>query len=357
MIVAKADTSASSAIAPEDIASFVFAISAGRVSLLSGVGPPDLHSMLEDARAAPRSRALFVDIAPEATAQALIDQAIVRLAEIALRMWPLWYSSEDLGQTDASTLSRAALHIRLDALQARLPDLSTTWALAAIRDAGAGRPPKRSGANQASDITQLCLALGRPIIVAAWSNSGGAKHDSYVAAMEWLARTAGVPVLVLCAQAPPASPPFDRWPRRSAAHAAARMDEVRPAVEADSAEIRTWLAPVVGQPHPFSDIEKKLARWLQDDDELQALFAFNQPVRSLHGRVHKVDLLWETGRVVVEIDGYADHNTRSMFRDDRHRDYELLMAGYRVLRITNDEVEDDCGRVIEKIRGVVRAQG
>ena len=39
---------------------------------------------------------------------------------------------------------------------------------------------------------------------------------------------------------------------------------------------------------------------------------------------------------------------------DRHRDYELVLSGYTVLRLANDEVLQDFGRAVEKIRDVVR---
>jgi very-short-patch-repair endonuclease len=57
---------------------------------------------------------------------------------------------------------------------------------------------------------------------------------------------------------------------------------------------------------------------------------------------------------VVELDGYGDHNTRAAFARDRHRDYELALSGYAVLRIANDEAALDIGRAVEKIRDMVR---
>ena len=55
----------------------------------------------------------------------------------------------------------------------------------------------------------------------------------------------------------------------------------------------------------------------------------------------------------MELDG-PDHRSDLKFAEDRHRDYELLVAGYLVLRITNDQIETDLQRAIEKIRAVVR---
>jgi very-short-patch-repair endonuclease len=49
---------------------------------------------------------------------------------------------------------------------------------------------------------------------------------------------------------------------------------------------------------------------------------------------YEVDFLWLEGRLVVEVDGYAYHATRSAFERDRAKDAALQAAGYAVLRVT-----------------------
>jgi hypothetical protein len=48
----------------------------------------------------------------------------------------------------------------------------------------------------------------------------------------------------------------------------------------------------------------------------------------------EVDALWEAERLVVELDGYEFHRTRAAFERDRHRDTDLRLAGYDVIRLT-----------------------
>lgn len=48
----------------------------------------------------------------------------------------------------------------------------------------------------------------------------------------------------------------------------------------------------------------------------------------------EVDLLWDAQRLVVEVDGYAYHSSRSAFERDHLRDAELGAAGFRVMRVT-----------------------
>jgi very-short-patch-repair endonuclease len=109
-----------------------------------------------------------------------------------------------------------------------------------------------------------------------------------------------------------------------------------------------------GKPHPGSPGEQQLADRLSRDAELADLFWLNQKVRTVRDRLYWVDLLWLAGKVIVEIDGYHYHGDRDAFREDRNRDYELLISGYIVLRLTHDEVISDIEIAIEKIRDVVR---
>jgi hypothetical protein len=55
----------------------------------------------------------------------------------------------------------------------------------------------------------------------------------------------------------------------------------------------------------------------------------------------ELDATWAEQRLVVELDGWAAHGTRKAFEDDRARDRELVVAGWRVIRITARQLETD----------------
>jgi very-short-patch-repair endonuclease/predicted transcriptional regulator of viral defense system len=55
----------------------------------------------------------------------------------------------------------------------------------------------------------------------------------------------------------------------------------------------------------------------------------------------EVDCLWVEQRLVVELDGFAGHGTRTAFRDDRARDRRLRAAGYEVVRIAWGHLDDE----------------
>lgn len=53
---------------------------------------------------------------------------------------------------------------------------------------------------------------------------------------------------------------------------------------------------------------------------------------------YEVDFLWRPQRLVIEVDGYAFHSSRSRFESDRERDADLAARGLQVIRVTWDQV-------------------
>lgn len=59
------------------------------------------------------------------------------------------------------------------------------------------------------------------------------------------------------------------------------------------------------------------------------------------GRILRPDCLWPDHGLIVELDGRATHGTRRAFESDRERDRTLLAAGWRVMRVTWRQLQDD----------------
>lgn len=74
----------------------------------------------------------------------------------------------------------------------------------------------------------------------------------------------------------------------------------------------------------------------------------NAPLH-VDGERFLVDFLWERERVVVETDGRETHETPEAFQSDRRRDQFLAAAGYRVFRITWDQVHSERAAVLDRI--------
>jgi len=121
-------------------------------------------------------------------------------------------------------------------------------------------------------------------------------------------------------------------------------------------EPRLLVGPIRGQPHPNRPGEQLMASRLTLDPELRSLFEYNVLVPTVRGNRYRVDLVWFAGRLVVEIDGYWCHSSRADFEGDRHRDYELHLSGYLVLRLTHDSVMRDVELAIDKVRDLMKFQ-
>jgi very-short-patch-repair endonuclease len=63
----------------------------------------------------------------------------------------------------------------------------------------------------------------------------------------------------------------------------------------------------------------------------------------------EVDLLWPGLRLAVEVDGYSSHSSPRAFERDYRKTAELERAGYRVLRVSADQVRDEIDAVIARI--------
>jgi Protein of unknown function (DUF559) len=69
----------------------------------------------------------------------------------------------------------------------------------------------------------------------------------------------------------------------------------------------------------------------------------------VEGERFLVDFFWERSRVIVETDGRETHETPEAFQADRRRDQFLAAAGYRVLRVTWDQIHSERDAVLDRV--------
>jgi very-short-patch-repair endonuclease len=69
----------------------------------------------------------------------------------------------------------------------------------------------------------------------------------------------------------------------------------------------------------------------------------------------EVDAFWPAPRLIVEVDSWEFHKTRAAFERDRARDAQLMLAGYRVIRVTYLQLRDQPKRVAETLRTLLAA--
>lgn len=295
----------------------------------------------------------------------LIADILQTLAEVAYSIWPAWYgrSTSFLNEEILTAETVLLNHFKCLDWKRSSQDISLPWLKQAVIACQTNQLPTLPEFSRVLQLTQLLLAIepNRLIIVIALSDPSPASYQllGLARAVQWLADKAEAPIALMLPQQLAVLPELDSvlygaisLPTVTATMAAGATATT--AKGAASEESKHVLVPVRGRPHPFSPGEKLLAQRLAKDQELGALFQFNQTVRTIKRSAYLVDLLWADGRVVVEVDGYHYHSNAFAFSCDRNRDYELLISGYLVLRLPHNEVVSDIEITLEKIRDVVR---
>jgi very-short-patch-repair endonuclease len=75
-----------------------------------------------------------------------------------------------------------------------------------------------------------------------------------------------------------------------------------------------------------------------------------------HAEENEVDFVWRPQALIVETDGWAGHGTRRAFERDRARDADLVVAGWRVVRITHRRLELQPQAVTGQLRRLLGAR-
>lgn len=246
---------------------------------------------------------------------AILDKLLDDLAALALLCWPRWQGSG--GDADP-------------------------WLKAASKRAALGLPPRFRRTARELELVRLTNVIDPAGVVLLWEVDPASAHRArpVIEALEWCARH-GASVVAVLPAIPPENVPYDRILYGAVAFSRVEV----PAVA-------RFIAPA--GTHPASETERQVAAALEQDPDLSGLFVCNAPVPiGAWGATARVDLLCAEHGIVVELDG-PEHRAEPKFGNDRHRDYELLAAGYLVLRLTNDQVAADLPLAIEKIRAVVQ---
>ncbi|MBE7197481.1 MAG: DUF559 domain-containing protein [Parafilimonas terrae] len=250
-----------------------------------------------------------------ASGPAILDKLLDDLAVLALSRWPSWQNGE--GDSDP-------------------------WLKAASKRAALGLPPRFRRTARELELVRLTKVIDPTGVVLIWEidPASALRAGPVIEALEWCARH-GAPVVAVLPATPPEIAPYDRILYGAVAFGRIEV----PA-------IARFIAPA--GTHHASETERQVAAALEQDADLAGLFVCNAPVAmGAWGATARVDLLCSAHRIVVELDG-PEHRAEPKFRNDRHRDYELLTAGYLVLRMTNEQVAADLPLAIEKIRAVVQ---
>jgi very-short-patch-repair endonuclease/predicted transcriptional regulator of viral defense system len=74
----------------------------------------------------------------------------------------------------------------------------------------------------------------------------------------------------------------------------------------------------------------------------------------INGKRYCVDCHWPDLRLIIELDGWEGHSTRSAFQDDRARDRALHAAGYSVIHLTWNQLRDEPESIAADLRALLK---
>lgn len=327
------------------------AVASQGIARLVDVEPPSLATALDDLPD-DGPAVLILRLSTAGGVPSIVDEVLSDLESTAHTLYPAWLPNAEAlpgrGTLDrvaaqglAVELARASRHYR-----PYLVDL-TTNAVAHHVGRGLMDFARRysPAVRMAGVVSVLADSFARDrLILALYTEKelSYAQQQNLASASDWMSSYVGVWLLGRTMSE------VDRYP-------AIAVRPAQPAIE--SGEEFPWVLPTVtypavsGRPHPGSQAELRLEMYLAEQQWAHAR-RWNQPVDTgaLEPYV-RADLVWHDASLIVEIDG-ADHRTKTKYAEDRRRDIALQLAGYTVLRFTNDQVLSDTtwvAAIIEKL--------
>jgi Protein of unknown function (DUF559) len=320
---------------------------------------PELRAATEEQARIPTLVAIEWESAPSLAAE--LDEIRDALARAAASTWPDWYLSAEQRlerkRPESVTLAEVVTEVRGAPSKPSVAWLKSAWSRADKRQLPLV-PPLTS----AEQVRQLSRALDPETLIFVLSVESAEASDARVRglarAAEWLAHESQAKVILLVPLAWQGHRELDHVAYRALVllreAAASSHGSAAPAKASGTATEApdVLVGPVVGKPHPGSDVERLMQELLGAASDLRDLFEYNQFITVFGDQRIKPDLLWRTGGLAIEIDG-DEHCRPSRYYQDRDRDYRLYLSGYVTLRITNPEVYQAPGAVLEKIRNVV----
>jgi very-short-patch-repair endonuclease len=293
---------------------------------------------------------------------------VTALAKATLELYPSLYG---LMQTTRERWEESDLETAAHAITRRIPAVLGTACRQILAACHQGQAPSIKKLSNSEQVHQLALAIqpDRLMILIAVhdAEAGRVSLRALAQGAEWLAVNTRSRVVLVLPTALSHERELDHV-TYTACLFSSPVETEAPAPPPLSLEISTKakngnpndavvsVSPVLGRPHPGSEAEQILHDHVCRDAALAALFRFNWPVKTRYDTSPIVDLLWEAGRLVVEIDG-AEHCALGQFIRDRRRDFELFMSGYRVIRFTRFKVLESPDQVLNDLRDAVRYLG
>ena len=98
-----------------------------------------------------------------------------------------------------------------------------------------------------------------------------------------------------------------------------------------------------GETRSRTELERELL-------SLVRVYDLPRPIVNRQTERGELDARWPEAKLVVELDGFAAHGTHKAFEDDRARDRALVVAGWRVVRITWRQLTEDADTIAAQLK-------
>jgi very-short-patch-repair endonuclease len=141
---------------------------------------------------------------------------------------------------------------------------------------------------------------------------------------------------------------LNRWDRLSLPDLLERYPRKR-----GSRKVRFALERLTEEPpgRKHSKLEQRFAPFLRR--HYLPLPRFNDWIL-LGSKRYQVDCHWPHLRLIIELDGWEGHSTRSAFQDDRARDRALHVAGFSVIHLTWSQLDVEAEAVASDLRRLLQ---
>lgn len=298
-----------------------------------------------------------------------LDLLVNALAEAALQLYPHLYG---FTQSPGERWVEAEVETAAHEITRRVPGVHGTACREVLKACRKRKRPLVRGSSNTEQVRQLALAIEPHRLAILIAVKDAAVHAASLRALaqgvEWLANTTRARVILVLPKVLHGAPELDHVTYAGCVFSpptdAANVEVIAPKPVAEKAiakgkgpkrqlsEPNVTVSPVLGQPHPRSEAEKELYDRICADAELCRFFAFNQHVETRFDSRPRVDLLSLQHKLVIEIDG-DDHRGLLKWTNDRKRDVELFLSGYRVMRFATSSVVENTELVLNRIRDAV----
>jgi very-short-patch-repair endonuclease len=140
---------------------------------------------------------------------------------------------------------------------------------------------------------------------------------------------------------------LNRWDRLSLPDLLERYPGKR-----GSRKVRFALSRITEEPpgRTRSKLEERFAPFLRR--HRLPLPRFNDWIL-LGAKRYQVDCHWSHLQLIVELDGWKGHSTRSAFQDDRARDRALHAAGFSVVHLTWNQLDVEAEEIASDLRALL----